>query len=359
MTKRLTIHLLDAAERERAERIWKRVESACRPAALAVSWNWTEAWLRHYGDVVPHRFAVGYSQIGGEAQPRGIVLLSERIKRRGPIAMRRLYVGTAGEPDGETVYVQRNGVLAEPAWRQEFVRALLATLGRDVGWHELELPGFSADEAALFLNVEPKLAVTSAPTPTRELRGDDDLQGIIASMPRRTRERMRRQLRFWDDLQGDWPETPAEKLAVFEELGAIQRESRRAGEAPAAMASRRFLSFHRDLIGIAPDRALPFRLRNGDETLACLYALEDRGELVGYQAAVKTPPDKRQSPGLVAHLFFMAAAAQRGYAAYDMSPGGLEYKRRLTDGEGELVWARTTRGRARVLDPHWQHAVAV
>src|SRR5690606_35244016 len=105
MTKRVTIHVLSAAERERAERIWRQVEAASPPPPLAVSWSWTETWLRHYGDVVPHRFAVGYSHIGGEAQPRGIVLLTERIKRRGPIPLRRLFLGTAGEPAGETVYV--------------------------------------------------------------------------------------------------------------------------------------------------------------------------------------------------------------------------------------------------------------
>lgn len=354
MGERMRITFLAAGERERAARLWRELERRAPERPLGVRWAWTDAWLRHYGDLVPHRFALAQAHDAGG--PCGIVLVAERIKRRGPIPLRRLLLGTAGEPQGETVYVQRNGVLAAPGRRAAVVGALLATLADEGGWHELELPGFDPAHAADFLARDQALVPTRAPTPTMRLEGLGGLDDVLGSLRSKARRRLRRQLRFYERLALDWPEDAAAKLELFEELRELH-ERRRLGQ--SALRSARFLAFHRDLIATAPELTQLVRVRDGARALACLYSLADRGELVGCQTGISIPADKRQSPGLVAHVLFMAAAAERGYRAYDMSPGHLEYKRRLTNGEGELVWARGVRGRARLLDPRWQHAAAV
>lgn len=52
-----------------ATRIWEELQvGMVGETALACSSDWTDAWPNHYGDVVPHRFAVG--EVGGESQHR-------------------------------------------------------------------------------------------------------------------------------------------------------------------------------------------------------------------------------------------------------------------------------------------------
>src|SRR3712207_8480585 len=47
-------------------------------------------------------------------EPLGVALLTVDRHRRGPFTFRRVHLGTAGEPPGETVFVERNRFLARP-----------------------------------------------------------------------------------------------------------------------------------------------------------------------------------------------------------------------------------------------------
>ena len=88
------VRWLAAAERVAAAAIWQELE-ARTSVPLTCSWKWTETWLDHYGDLVPHRFAVG-ERSGTRV---GIVLVTRGAgERRAWLPVRTLHLGTAGEP---------------------------------------------------------------------------------------------------------------------------------------------------------------------------------------------------------------------------------------------------------------------
>src|SRR4051794_24636800 len=107
---RMPIHWIGPSDRASAAEIWTALERRLESEALTCSWDWTEVWLQHYGDVVPHRFAVGQSRDG---RPYGVALVCRGHRRRGPFPVRSVHLGTAGEPPGEGVYVEYNRILVE------------------------------------------------------------------------------------------------------------------------------------------------------------------------------------------------------------------------------------------------------
>jgi len=351
----IAIRLLPAERHDRAAAIWRQLEDAADRVPLPVSWVWTETWLRHYGDVVPHRFAAGYDPDGNEV---GIALLTERIRRKGPVRLRRLHLGTSGEPPGETVFVARNGVLTTPGHRAEFAHALVSFLQTERGWHELELSGFSESEAAPFLEADPSLVPNREPSPRLTLpEPGAGLDGVIALLSSKTRNNVRRQMRKLGEIKTEWAEDDRHRREIFEELCVLHEERWREQGHPGVFASRRFRGFHSDLIDAAPDSVVLFRASNEQGPIACLYALVDGEDVIGYQAGLGGGENARHSPGIVANALMMAECAERGYRTFDTGPGRALYKRVLTNnGAGELVWARSSRLRARVLAPRWRHA---
>src|SRR3954451_16011894 len=104
-----------------AERTWRVLEPRVAAGGLTSSWAWTSTWLEHYGDLVPHRFAVGETA-GGTC---GIVLVTRGARHRWP-RLRTVHLGTAGEPRGDSVFVEYNRILVEQDRRKGFAAALLA-----------------------------------------------------------------------------------------------------------------------------------------------------------------------------------------------------------------------------------------
>jgi hypothetical protein len=140
---------LSSAERAQAGRVWQALEERARPP-LAASWRWTETWLEHFGDLVPHRFAVAEAS----GTPVAIVLVSRGLgRRRAGVPIRTLRLGTAGEPGGESVFVERNGLLAVAEHRAALAHALMRLLQAERGWDELMLDGFTEEDASVLLPV--------------------------------------------------------------------------------------------------------------------------------------------------------------------------------------------------------------
>jgi len=347
MTSNDRLRILPADACNEAVRTWQSLEARVLDPPLACSWRWTDIWLRHYGDVVPHRFAIGEE----EGEPYGIALLTEDSRTRGPIRLRRLHLGTAAEPPRESVFVERNGVLVDPDHRNRFAAELLASLRKERGWAEIRLDGFSADDAKPFLEASDGLRPRWAASPWLELdAASGEVDSVLDLLGSRTRKRLRRYLRELDPISTEWARGGRRGLEIFDELLALHRERWKRRGQRGAFSMPRFVSFHRDLIATLPDAVVLFRVRCRDRTIACLYNLIDRGDVLSYQAGI-ADGDNRVSPGLVAHVLCMAACAGRDFRRYDFLAGDAQYKRQLTNGAGQLVWARAQRPLARILKP--------
>jgi CelD/BcsL family acetyltransferase involved in cellulose biosynthesis len=327
---------------------WRHVEQRISNDGVANSWAWTELWLRHYGDLVPHRFVI--AELDG---PCAIALLTEGIgQRRGPFPIRTLHLGTAGEPDGETVRVQYNRLLAAPEHRVDFAHGIGAIARKSrLSWDELRLDGFDPAEAESFISgnsdfvVERKIDFV---TELAEVRAAG--KSVLEGLDSHAAKKLRRAVRNIEQAHGPITVEIAASLdgarSIYDEMVALHQARWHAEGLPGVFASQRFAGFHRDLV----ERLFPAggiwltRVRAGDVTLGCDYSLVERNRVLGYQWGTARLPDNRLSPGIVMGLYSMEAALQHGFHEYDWLSGDVFYKRQLSTTAREMIWARSSRG---------------
>lgn len=345
----LILRGLAAQDREIAGAHWRVVETRLEKPGLTCSWAWTETWLRHFGDLVEHRFVLA-ENTGG---PCAAALLTRgRAARRGP-GIRRLHIGTAGEPPEHTVYVEPNRLLVAPDLRRAFAAALLADAHRDSWWDELCLDGFAAEDAEALLAAEPALVARREASPSLVLPavGTDVLQSLSSGAARR----IRRSLRGLEPVRTEWAATQEHALDILEELARLHEERWARSGRRGAFASHRFAAFHRDLVRelLPRDGVVLFRAHIEQGTLGCLYGFVEHQRLLFYQSGFIHLDDNRLRPGLTCHALLMQACADRGLREYDLLAGDDRYKRELTTTQHQLVWARARRRRPRTLAAAW------
>jgi hypothetical protein len=337
----LRVRWLPAAAREEAGEVWAAIDAQRTDCRACSSWTWTRTWLAHFGDV-EHGFAVAEDAKG----PAGIALVCH-----GPQSALRpatLHLGTAGWP-GSEVYVEDNRLAALPDRRDAFAGALLGALRARPGWTRLVLDGFAAEDAAALLGHLPRAEVRREPSPFFDLaaaraagHGDE----VAASLRAGPRARLRRTLRAFGPLHEDWAEDATSARTILEELVALHQARWTARGEPGAFADARVLAFHRDLVGelAGAGGVVLFRLRDSaGATIGCVYAFADAGTVLFYQGGFAASNDNRRRPGLATHARCLQACSDRGWDRYDFLAGEGRYKRELSTGERELVWATADR----------------
>ena len=351
--ERLAVRVLSASERPAAEEVWQALEARVTPSpGLTCGWAWTGTWLDHFGEVVPHGFVVaerGSMPVGAALVTRGVG------RRRGPFPVRTLHLGTAGEPDGQSVYVEYNRLLVGAGDRSAFARAVIDAVHRERRWDELRLDGFAMQDADALLAAEPRLTAMRLPCPTMDLdaiRADGG--DVIGALRSSVRWRIRRSLRALGPLRAEWAPDAASALAIFDELVELHQARWTAADRPGAFASDRVTAFHRALIPklSARDEVVLFRVRAGERTVGCLYGHVDHGRLLAYQSGFALSQDNRIKPGLAVHALCMQECLDRGLAEYDLLAEADRYKQELATTSRELVWADAPRLRPRPLAIH-------
>jgi len=341
---RIAISVLAGAERDAARDRWTALEQAVERPALSCSWAWTETWLAHYGDVVPHRFLLG----SADGEPRGIALLTQAPRR--PLRPRTLHLGTAGEPPGSSVYVERNALLTAADDRPAFATALLDHLLAEGGWDRMRFDGMRAEDADALLQGRAGVTREQQESPVADLTAGDDVVDALSSS---RRQRVRRALRGFGDVDAEWAETPEQARAILDELIALHQARWTAEGAPGAFASDRFTAFHRALV----ERLLPegrvalLRVHRGGQVVGCLYGLVEDGRLLFYQSGLRRYEDNRLKTGVVAHVAFMRACRDRGLTVYDFLAPAVRYKEELSTRAERLVWAELAR-------PGWRNRLS-
>jgi CelD/BcsL family acetyltransferase involved in cellulose biosynthesis len=349
----LTARELPATARDAASALWREIEARLaaadppRAPALACTWAWTGTWLEQWGDVVAHRFLVA-ERAGA---PVGIALLTDGPRRR--LRPRTLHLGTAGEPAGETIFVEHNRLLVADADRAAFARALIDHVAARRGWDRLCLDGMDADDAGLLLGAAadaglPDPEVEEERGPTADLRaGEDVLDGLSG----RRRQRVRRSLKAFGELTTDWAQDERAATAILDELIELHQARWQGTGKPGAFASPRVVAFHRALVArlLPAGRVALVRVRRGEETVGCLYGHVDGDRLLFYQSGLRQYEDNKLRAGVAAHVCFMRACRERGLAVYDFLAPAVRYKEELATGAAPIVWARIERPTWRAL----------
>lgn len=348
----LTIRWLPGSDRAEAGRAWLDLEARFGTDVLACSWDWTRTWLEQFGDVVPHRFAVGVV----DGDPRGIVLITEGVgRKRGPLTVRSIHFGTAGEPPGEGVFVEYNSILVDRDHRRDFAAALVRELRSDHSWHEVVLDGFEPDAAEPFLLAESEFGVERLPCPVMDLEEVRSSQrDVLAVLKRSDRWKVRRSLRGLGEVEGEWAQTRDHALDILDELIDLHQARWTALGEPGAFANQRFIDFHRTLISrlLPQNRVVLFRVRAASGTVGCLYGFVDRSRLLHYQSGLASYADRQIRPIFIVCTLCMQECLERGLSEFDFMVGDSPYKHQLSTTTRELVWATHRRPalRWRVMD---------
>ena len=139
----LSIGLYDSNQKEYCLEMWKTLEAFFEEIPLMCSYTWTSTWLEHYGDLIPHSFAIAFK----EDLPCGICLLTEGVDQfDGPLAVNTLHLGTAGEPAADSVCVEYNALLVQPEDQRAFMSALYSAISENNEWDSFMLDGFASPD---------------------------------------------------------------------------------------------------------------------------------------------------------------------------------------------------------------------
>lgn len=323
-------------------REWAALEDRLESPWLTCSHTWTQTWLKHYGDLVPHQVAVAMHA----GQIVGMCLITNGVGQyEGPFEVKTTHVGTAGEPELESVCVEYNHLLVAPEFLPDFVRQLKQLIIGQEACDVLEVDGLAQLETREFLQGELPTEVEEIPSYYCDL----NLFRSAPAEPWRifgesTRTNLRRSLRDLGDLQIDWAEDAATAIDFYEEMIGYHQARWAAAGKPGAFASDRFRNFHHDLIAalVPQGKAVLTRVRQQGRVLGILYLLIEQNRLCYYQGGLPEHQSK-QSLGIVTQYTTMLAGASRGYDAFDFLAGHDQYKRVLSTHHNVIYWIRWRR----------------
>jgi len=334
----LTLRIYGRGELTAGLEQWKALETTLGSESLSSSCDWTAAWLASYADLIPSQIIA--ARRGDRTV--GICLVTQGVGRHvGPFPLRSRHVGTAGEPDNDSSYVEYNRLLAAPDAREEFVAALIDMVTADASWDRFDLDGFAEEDLAPFLQHLPGVECRRRESPCFDL-ADCRAAGVepITRLGKSTRASIRRTLRKYGELDVEWAGTLEQARDIFNELVTLHQARWQAEDEPGAFGSQRFCGFIDGLITrLHPTgRIVLFRVRHEGETVGALLLLVDRNRLLDYLSGF-APFDRKPSPGVITHFLCMNAALKRGFDAYDFLVGEKRHKRNLSTTVNHLVWA--------------------
>ncbi|WP_214365474.1 GNAT family N-acetyltransferase [Pseudonocardia sp. H11422] len=331
--------LLAAEDAHIVAPIWTGLEEHVGEGRPSISWTWTSTWLRHYGDAVAPKFVV----VERQGEPIAAALLI--VSRRGNpvLSPRRLHLGTAGEPSGQSVFVEYNDLLCAPEDMTAVVRALAGAINDMPGWDELDLPGFRPETAEALREAIPFEAREDASWTVRLSSSRTVLEGMTGPNRRLVRQARESLCPVEPELAAD-PGTADEMLA---ELIELHQARWTAAGRPGVFASRRLDGFLKDLIREwhPEGRALIYRLRDeAGSTIGCVVGFVEDDRFLQYQSGFQQYTENRKRAGLLCHAVFAEHCRGRGLSEYELLAGDGRFKRQLSGGErNTLVWGQYTR----------------
>jgi len=346
----IELTLYSAKESTKVFQLWRELEQNIESVPLACSADWTECWLAGYGETVRPWFVVG--RTGGAIC--GICLLVEAKKTQWRLFPETaLYLGTAGEPKGQSVCVEYNDVLVRDENRRAFLRSLQYLIMAEKGWDCFRMNGLPVDgetEWPVAGQVRKGLRETSLRVrecryfdlaACREAGGD-----ILSQLGKSTKSNLKRRMKKMDPITVEWAESIEQAEEIFDEMVALHQARWQAVGQPGAFASKRFDGFQRSLIKttFATGKTILVRIKSGAQTIGCLYLLNDRNRLLDYVSGFVSF-DEVPSCGLISHFVCMNEALARGYDAYDFLVGEKQHKQNLGKSAQDLQWITCERRR--------------
>jgi hypothetical protein len=321
---------------------WSAVADACEHASFFLTPEAVDTWLAVYG---PH-LEPSILLFRDDERTIGAAILVRRTVRKGPFAIRRVYLNTAGEDDADSACIEFNGLSCWPGYESAMAVALRAYLDR-TPWDELAAPGVLDGPSLRALRAAFADAHVVARTPPSYYVSLDDVRrsgkDFVELLAARERTRYRQNVRKYSaigDLVLDEAKTTDEALDYLAELACLHQKTWRSRGSTGAFASPAFCDYHRRLI----ERCFPLgsiqllHLRAGATTIGYHYSFLFGGSSYFYQCGYDYELGEKTSPGIIVHALAIQHAARRGLIEYDFMAGDGEYKRRFATGSRAMHW---------------------
>lgn len=316
---------------------WTSIAGRLNNRSITADPGWIHCWLKHYGDLVPHRFVTAHAN----GLVRGIALLTQGVdKKDGPFPVRTIHLGTAGEPQQGSVCVEYNRLLVDQEFTTPFLAGLFETVFHDTSWEQCCLDGFSETDLLELQSYLPEASIHSRDSKYFNLHAAREQQvEILSLLGKSTRSNIRRRLKKYGTLEVEWADSSAQAEEIQHELIQLHQARWNAVGLPGAFANDRFLNFQRSLISklFREGKVVLFRVRHEGETVGCLQLLVDENRLLDYLSGFASFESK-PSIGLITHYLCMTEALKRGYAAYDFLVGDKQHKDNLSTDVNQLCW---------------------
>jgi hypothetical protein len=347
----LHVSLRNATETEQSLRDWAALEQRLSSERITASCDWLKQWLKIYSKTINYQFAVAThtGALADEDQIQAMTLVvHSHLLNDGPIKMRTIHIGTAGEKQGDGAFVEYNTVLAEPSIHTEFISKLVKLLQHQSNWDEIRLDGIHLEDweslqqlEKLTLNPKHTEFVAEAKSSRfmdlRTLRqsGSD----VMSVLGKSTKSNLKRKLKTYQNLKLEWAETIPHALEIFDDLVAHHQARWESIGMPGAFASTYFKDFQQSILKqfIEQKKIIVFRAQQDGKTIGCLMLLVDQNRMLDYLSGF-APLEKGTSPGLVTHYLCMEEALKRGFDAYDFLVGEKQHKENLGKSATDIYW---------------------
>jgi hypothetical protein len=340
-TQNLSLGMRPSSDRAEALQLWTELEQRIGHLGLPCSADWTEAWLNAYGDLVPHTFLLARDSETSTLQ--GICLICEGVgHKEGPIGIRTLHVGPAGEPDSESVCVEYNRLLVAPDFEGAFTKLIVEHLESRSGFDQWNVDGIATAKLAAFHQHESNLKLRIEPAYGFDFaKAKAEKTNILAQFKSATRRKVKRSLEAWDDLSVEWASTLNEAVDAFNEMVELHQTRWTSVGKPGSYSSKRFTTFHEELLSkLVPQGRMAFvRVRSGGETIGIVQLFIEHRRALLYQCGWSIA-DKTRSPGVVVDYLAMEECLQQGLDAYDFLAFATQHKRHLANMSTDIVWAK-------------------
>lgn len=336
----LSLGMRSPTDRAEVLQLWTELEQRIGHLGLPCSADWTEAWLNAYGDLVPHSFLLARNPETSTLQ--GICLICEGVGQKdGPLGIKTLHVGPAGEPETDSVCVEYNRLLVAPEFEGAFTKLIVEYLQNRSGFDQWNIDGIATAKLAAFHQHESDLQLRIEPSYGFDFaKAKTEKTTVLSQFKSATRRKVKRSMEAWGDLSVEWASTLNEAVDAFTEMVDLHQTRWTSVGKPGSYSSKRFTDFHEDLLSkLVPQGRMAFvRVRSGADTIGIVQLFIEHRRALLYQCGWSVG-DKTRSPGVVVDYLAMEECLKQGLDAYDFLAFATQHKRSLANMSTDIVWA--------------------
>lgn len=333
---------------------WSGLTEASPYTTFFISPLWVEAWVKVFGPLLNPEILL-FSRL---RQPVAACILVRRKMRRGPFLIRRVFLNTAGEDEGESPVVEFNNLLCLEGEEAAFCSSLAWYVEREP-WDELSADGFCRGTPLVALREAfsgaDEVCTTRSDYSVDLPRVRDSGKDYESMLSAKTRARLRQNYRDYGEIALHVSPSKNDAIDALGQLAELHTKTWEQRGAPGAFSSPAWRAFQDTLIDLSFSSGCIQMVRadTAKETIGFLYNFVYRGNVYFYQSGFSYSSNKRLRPGFVTlartvHYCLDKPDLQK----FHFMAGGGHYKASMSTDEEPLEWIifRKRNGKNRVID---------